>query len=80
MATLALAGVTRLPRTLAVGAIRLYQMAASPFASHCRYSPGCSTYALEAVRRYGAVTGCWLGLKRLGRCHPSGGSGYDPVP
>ncbi|HAF42150.1 MAG TPA: membrane protein insertion efficiency factor YidD [Sphingobium sp.] len=46
----------------------------------CRYSPSCSEYAIQAVRKYGAIKGSWLGFKRLMRCHPWGGSGYDPVP
>ncbi len=46
----------------------------------CRYAPSCSEYAIQAVRKYGAIKGSWLGFKRLMRCHPWGGSGYDPVP
>ena len=46
----------------------------------CRYAPSCSHYAIEAIRKYGAVKGSWLATKRLMRCHPWGGSGYDPVP
>jgi putative membrane protein insertion efficiency factor len=46
----------------------------------CRYSPSCSAYAIEALRRYGAVKGSWLATRRLFRCHPWGGSGHDPVP
>lgn len=46
----------------------------------CRYHPSCSAYAIEALRKYGAVRGSWLALKRLLRCHPWGGSGHDPVP
>jgi putative membrane protein insertion efficiency factor len=46
----------------------------------CRYAPSCSEYAIQAVRKYGAIKGSWLGLKRLMRCHPWGGSGYDPLP
>ncbi len=46
----------------------------------CRYMPSCSAYAIEALERHGAIRGGWLTLKRLLRCHPWGGSGYDPVP
>jgi len=46
----------------------------------CRYSPSCSQYAIDALGKYGAVKGSWLAVKRLMRCHPWGGSGYDPVP
>lgn len=46
----------------------------------CRYAPSCSDYAIDALRKYGAVKGSWLATKRLMRCHPWGGSGYDPVP
>ena len=46
----------------------------------CRYSPSCSQYAIDALGKYGAIKGSWLALKRLLRCHPWGGSGYDPVP
>jgi len=46
----------------------------------CRYAPSCSEYTILAIRKYGAIKGSWLGFKRLMRCHPWGGSGYDPVP
>jgi hypothetical protein len=48
--------------------------------ARCRYEPSCSAYALECVREHGAIRGGWLALKRLCRCHPWGGCGYDPVP
>ena len=61
--------------------IRLYQKYLSPgLPRRCRFSPTCSQYAVEALRKYGPVKGSWLTLKRLARCHPWGGSGYDPVP
>lgn len=72
--------ITEWPRAGVVALIRAYQIAASPFPSPCRYAPTCSAYTLEAVRRYGALRGCWLGLRRILRCHPFHASGYDPVP
>lgn len=46
----------------------------------CRYQPSCSAYAITALERYGAIKGGWMAFKRLMRCHPWGGHGYDPVP
>jgi putative membrane protein insertion efficiency factor len=60
--------------------VRLYQAARAGRPSPCRYVPSCSTYAAEAVERHGAVKGSWFALRRLGRCHPWGGFGFDPVP
>jgi hypothetical protein len=68
------------PRRIVVGLIRVYQVAASPFPSPCRFSPTCSTYAIEAFERHGFMRGGWLTVRRLARCHPFGGSGFDPVP
>ncbi len=60
--------------------LRGYKLLISPLLpSACRYHPTCSEYMLEAVARYGAVKGTWMGLKRLGRCHPFHEGGYDPV-
>lgn len=61
--------------------VRFYQKFISPYKpSCCRFTPTCSQYALEALRKYGPVKGSWLAFKRIIRCHPWGGSGYDPVP
>lgn len=64
-----------------IAMIRFYQRHISPLTPPaCRYTPTCSQYTLEAIQKYGAIKGTWLGLKRICRCHPWGGSGYDPVP
>jgi len=61
--------------------IRFYRSGISPYLRPaCRYTPSCSAYAEEAVHRHGAARGCWLAVRRLLRCHPWGGTGYDPVP
>ena len=68
-------------RPLLILPIRLYQLAISPLLPpSCRYQPTCSAYAIEALEQHGAWRGGWLTLRRLLRCHPWGGSGYDPVP
>ena len=66
---------------LLVWPIRFYQVAISPhFPATCRYTPTCSQYAIEALRKYGPLKGLWLAARRILRCHPWGGHGYDPVP
>ncbi|MEL6392360.1 MAG: membrane protein insertion efficiency factor YidD [Bacteroidota bacterium] len=61
--------------------IRFYQLFISPWlGARCRYQPTCSHYAIEALKEWGAIKGSWLAMKRIGKCHPWGGSGYDPVP
>lgn len=61
--------------------LSVYKILLSPlFAGSCRYHPSCSDYMADAVRRFGALKGTWLGLRRLIRCGPFGGHGYDPVP
>lgn len=66
---------------IVIALIRGYQRFISPLlASSCRFHPTCSQYTLEAVERYGAIKGLWLGAKRISRCHPFNPGGYDPVP
>lgn len=61
--------------------IKLYQYGISPMIGpKCRFTPTCSQYTVEAIQKYGPFKGIVLGIKRLSRCHPGGGSGYDPVP
>lgn len=61
--------------------VEFYRRCISPYTPpSCRFTPTCSQYALEALRKYGPFKGLWLTLKRLARCHPWGGDGYDPVP
>lgn len=61
--------------------VRAYRLLFSPWVGHnCRYQPTCSAFALDALNQHGALRGGWLTLRRIGRCHPWGASGYDPVP
>lgn len=66
---------------LMIAFIKLYQCTLSPFIGRqCRYTPTCSNYGIEAIRKHGPYKGFWLTLKRVLSCNPWGGSGYDPVP
>ena len=66
---------------LFIGIIKAYKLFLSPvFGQHCRYTPTCSTYAIEAIQHHGALKGSWLAAKRLVSCNPWHEGGYDPVP
>ena len=71
----------KLGRAMVVLPIKLYRYTLSPLLGpRCRFAPSCSEYAIEAISKHGVVRGTLLAAKRIGRCHPLGGSGYDPVP
>ncbi|MBI1341891.1 MAG: membrane protein insertion efficiency factor YidD [Terrimonas sp.] len=64
-----------------IALIKVYQWVISPWLGpSCRFTPTCSHYAAEALKKHGVLKGLWLSLKRISKCHPWGGSGYDPVP
>ncbi len=68
-------------KKLMIAAIKFYQKIISPLLPNvCRYKPSCSEYFIEALQVHGVIKGSVLGIKRILRCHPWGGSGYDPVP
>ncbi|MBQ3594963.1 MAG: membrane protein insertion efficiency factor YidD [Bacteroidales bacterium] len=73
--------IAQLPAKFLILLIRIYQYTLSPFIGrNCRYTPTCSNYGIEAIKKYGAIKGGWLTIKRILSCNPWGGSGYDPVP
>ena len=80
--------LSRLPQTFKriltlplIGLVRFYQVCISPLKpATCRFTSTCSQYALQALQKYGPIKGSWLAVKRIAKCHPWGGSGYDPVP
>ena len=64
-----------------LGLVAVYRYGLSwLFPKSCRFAPSCSEYAMEAIQRHGPLRGCWLTARRIVRCHPWGGSGFDPVP
>ena len=70
-----------MPARLCILAVRAYQVVLGPMlGGHCRFHPTCSRYAIDALSVHGAGRGAWLALRRILRCHPLGGGGYDPVP
>ena len=69
-----------LPRAVLIKIIRLYQAVTVRRLPVCRFDPTCSSYAIEAVSQHGASRGAWYAMRRIARCHPWGGWGYDPVP
>lgn len=70
-----------LPARALAGLFRLWQLTFSVILPpSCRFSPSCSAYGMQAVQQHGALRGSWLTVKRIGRCHPWGGRGFDPVP
>ncbi|GAB4162363.1 MAG: membrane protein insertion efficiency factor YidD [Planctomycetaceae bacterium] len=71
--------IVRIPSYVLIGLVRLYQIFLSPiFGRQCRFHPTCSHYFIEAVQKYGAVVGCYRGIRRIFRCHPFHSGGYDP--
>lgn len=73
--------ITRILAYIPILLVKIYQIFISPyFPNSCRYTPTCSSYSLEALKKHGFFKGLWLTIKRVSRCHPWGGHGYDPVP
>lgn len=78
-----LAGMHSWPKRMAIGLVRAYQSCISPFIgarAACRFTPSCSEYTAQAIHKYGVLRGTVMGIRRILRCRPGGGFGYDPVP
>lgn len=72
--------MTWILKKIMLGLVWVYRNMISPFTpAACRYTPTCSQYAVDALNKYGPFKGGWMAMKRIGRCHPWGGGGYDPV-
>ena len=67
-------------KKILIGIIKIYQWFSKFTPPVCRFTPTCSQYTIEAIEKYGALKGIWLGIKRICRCHPGNKGGYDPVP
>lgn len=78
----AIQAISKILKSILIFPIRVYQVLLSPLlgANKCRYQPTCSHYMIGAINEWGPFKGTWLGIKRIFRCHPWGGHGYDPVP
>jgi len=73
--------LSQAPSRLAVTLVKCYRLLISPiFPNNCRFQPSCSKFAVDAFTQFGVFKGAWLSLKRIGRCHPWGEAGFDPVP
>jgi hypothetical protein len=73
--------ILKIPSYILIFLIRVYQYTLSPYLGRsCRYTPTCSVYGIGAIKKYGAIKGGWMAIKRIISCNPWGGSGYDPVP
>lgn len=73
--------ILKIPSYILILLIRVYQYTLSPYLGRsCRYTPSCSVYSIGAIKKYGALKGGWMAIKRIISCNPWGGSGYDPVP
>lgn len=73
--------INKILLTVLILPIKIYQLLISPYLPNsCRYTPTCSNYSIEALKKHGIIKGLYLSIKRILSCHPWGGSGYDPVP